>query len=309
MKTIQEELEALTQHHRKFLQKGGLCVALHITVAAQERGLPIPPTAMRTVEGGQVEGLGKIRVQKILASLGIDKVLAEEVGRTSRGSLLLMEKYLTLLNELHAVGKADLDAALEWWHQKIKLHFASDGPRFDFDSGKSVRANLQELFHQAAEIQRNSGGANYHGAMLQHLVGAKLDLILGTGFIKHHGFSVADHSTERSADFHVNNVAIHVTTHPTESLIRKAAANLKAGLKPLIITLADGVSGANFLIKGTEWVDRIDVLDAAQFLTADVYERSLFQAGECKMTLRGIIERYNEIVAQCETDPVLRIRC
>lgn len=308
MKTIQQELDALTQQQRKFLQKGGLCVALHITVLAKEKGLPIPPESMRTAEGGQVEGLGKARVQKILASLGITKVLAEEGGRTSRGSLLLMENYLTLLNKLHATGKADLQAALQWWHQKVQMHFASDGPKFDFDSGKSVRANLQDLFYQATEIQRNSGGANYHGAMLQHLVGAKLDLILGTGLIKHHGFSVADHSTERSADFHVNNVAIHVTTHPTEAIIRKAAANLKAGLKPLVITLTDGVSGANYLLKGTEWADRVDVLDIAQFLTANVYERSLFQAGKCKVTLQGIIERYNEIVAECETDPVLRVR-
>ncbi len=309
MKTIQQELEELTKRQPKFLAKGGLCVALHITVAAKEKGLPIPPETMRSAEGGQVEGLGKARVQRILAKLGITKVLAEEGGRTSRSSLLHMESYLTVLNKLHAAGKADLDAALQWWHQKVQLHFASEGPKFDFDSGKSVRANLQDLFHQATEIQRNSGGANFHGAMLQHLVGAKLDLILGSGVLKHHGFSVADHSTERSADFHVNNVAIHVTTHPTEALVRKAASNLKAGLKPLVITLTDGVAGANYLLKGTEWADRVDVLDVAQFLTANVYERSLFQAGECKVTLKGIIERYNEIVAECETDPVLRIRC
>jgi hypothetical protein len=50
-------------------------------------------------------------------------------------------------------------------------------------------------------------------------------------------------------------------------------------------------------------------VDAAHFLTANVHERSLFQAGEYKVTLRGIIERYNEIVAACETFPVLRIEC
>ena len=33
--------------------------------------------------------------------------------------------------------------------------------------------------------------------MLQHLVGAKLDAVLGGGQINHHGFSVADHSTGR----------------------------------------------------------------------------------------------------------------
>ena len=148
MKSIQEELEALTQRQRKFLQKGGLCVALHITVVAREKGLPIPPETMRTTEGGQVEGLGKARIQKILAGLGITKVLAEEGGRTSRGSLLLMENYLTLLNKLHAQSKADLDEALHWWHQKVKLHFASDGPKFDFDSGNRSGPIFRTCFNR-----------------------------------------------------------------------------------------------------------------------------------------------------------------
>jgi Domain of unknown function (DUF4928) len=178
-----------------------------------------------------------------------------------------------------------------------------------FLEGVSVKALCDSLFLQASKIQVNFGNCDFCEILLRHLVGAILDLLPNIGSLKHHGFSVADHSTERSADFHFNNVTIHVTTHPTEALIRKVAANLKAGLKPLVITLADGVSGANYLLKGTEWADRVDVLDVAQFLTANVYERSLFQAGECKVTLKAIIERYNQIVAECETDPVLRIRC
>ena len=174
---------------------------------------------------------------------------------------------------------------------------------------RSIQSTCDLLFSQAGKIQINLGNPHFSESLLRHLAGAILELILGIGAIQHHGFSVADYSTERSADFHVNNVAIHVTTHPTEALIRKAAANLKAGLKPLVITLTDGVTRANYLLKGTEWADRVDVLDVAQFLTANVYERSLFQAGECKVTLRAIIQRYNEIVAACETDPVLQIRC
>ena len=83
---------------------------------------------------------------------------------------------------------------------------------------------------------------------------------------------------------------------------------MKAGLKPLIITTSEGVSGALFLLRSTEWAARIDVLDIGQFLTANIYERSLFRVGECQVTLKGIIERYNVIVEHCETDPVLRIR-
>jgi hypothetical protein len=179
---------------------------------------------------------------------------------------------------------------------------------FEFDSFKSVAANLAGLFEQAVEIQRNSGGANFVGALLQHLVGAKLDIVLGAGVVEHHGFSVADHSTERQADFEVDGVAIHVTTHPSEALVRKMAKNLQVGLKPVVVTLADGVEGATYLLKNTEWRDRIDIIDATQFLTANVYERSLFKAGECKATLTAILNRYNEIVASCETDPVLQIR-
>lgn len=310
MSSLIAELEKLALAQPKFLKKGGLCVGLIITRTAQEQGLPLSPLSMRTVEGGQVAGLGKAAVQRILAAHGISKTLAEEGGRTSRGSLGLMEAYVQLLNQLPAssISASEWARIEEWWISKVRLHFASEGPKFSFDPGKSVKSNLQELFRQAADIQKNSGGSNYVGAMLQHLVGAKLDLILAGESIEHHGSSVADHSTDRVADFQVNGVAIHVTTHPGEAVLRKAAGNLSRGLKPLIITLGDGVAGAAYLLKDTEWAERIDVLDAIQFLTANVYERGLLQGSGGDLSMLSIIERYNQIVDDCETDPVLRIR-
>ena len=308
MDATEQELNLMAEQTGKFLQKGGLCVGLHVTKLGQERGLPLKASALRTAEGGQVEGLGKARIQNILKDHGVTRVLAEEGGRTSRGSLGLMETYVEVLNKLHEKNEADLEAALLWWVNKVRLHFAKEGPKFDFDSGKSIRANLQALFRQAEDLQKNSGGSNYLGAMLQHLVGAKLDLVLGEDKVDHHGASVADHSTDRNSDFDIAGVAIHVTTHPGEALLRKAAANLKAGLKPIIITTKDGVSLALLSMQGTEWADRIDVLEIGQFLTANIYERSLFCVSDCKLTLKSIIERYNEIVAECEADPVLRIR-
>ena len=273
-----------------------------------ERGLPLDPATQRTEEKGQVAGLGKAAVQKILEAHGITKVLAEEGGRTSRGSMGLMETYVKVLNQLHAKGDANLDAAMAWWIEKVRAHFASEGPKFHFDTGKSLRANIEELLQQAQDLQVNSGGTHYVGAMLQHLVGAKLDLVLGAGRLQHHGFSVADRSTDRQGDYEIEGVAIHVTTHPSEALVRKCGANLQAGLKPLIITTGDGVVGAAFLLKNSKLHDRVDVLDVAQFLTANVYERSLFKAADCKFTLAGLLERYNTIVGSCETDPSLRIR-
>lgn len=308
MSATTERLVALCRQHRKFLNKGGLCVALVVTEAAKARGLPIDPDSLRTEEEGQVAGLGKAAVQRILSGHGIQKVLAEEGGRTSRGSLGLMKAYVHALNELAAIGQANLEEALKWWIDQVRTHFASEGPKFHFDTGKSLRANIEDLLEQAEEVQSGGGGMNYVGAMLQHLVGAKLDVVLGIGKITHHGASVADHSTDRKGDFHIGNVALHVTTHPSEALIRKCGDNLKNGLKPVIITLHQGVAGALFLLDASEISDRVDVLDATQFLTANVYERSLFQTETCKVTLSALLERYNEIVLTCETDPMLVIR-
>lgn len=304
----ERRLEQLCGKHPKFLRKGGLCVALVVTVTAKQQRLPLKPEALRTEEQGQVAGLGKAAVQKILEAHGITRVLAEEGGRTSRGSLGLMEAYVAILNELHQAGSLNLAEAEDWWIEKVRLHFASDGPKFHFDSGKSLRANLDDLFRQAHDLQANAGGTAYVGAMLQHLVGAKLDLVLGRGHITHHGSSVSDQATDRRSDFVVETVAIHVTTHPSEALIRKCEANLQAGLKPLIVTLDDGVAGAAFLLKGTALASRVDVLDAGQFLTANIYERSFFKAADCRVTLANLLQRYNEIVAECETDPALQVR-
>lgn len=76
----------------------------------------------------------------------------------------------------------------------------------------------------------------------------------------------------------------------------------------MIITYGDGVSGAAFLLKNYDLAERVDVLDVDQFLTANIYERSLFKAADCKITLSKLLERYNEIISLCETDPSLRIK-
>ena len=133
MSKTTQKLEALCKSQPKFLRKGGLCVALVVTQAAREKGLPLDPENLRTDEGGQVAGLGKAAVQKILEAHQIKKVLAEEGGRTSRGSLGLMKAYIEALNDLHDDGALDLDSALAWWIQKVRAHFASEGPKFQFD--------------------------------------------------------------------------------------------------------------------------------------------------------------------------------
>ena len=65
---------------------------------------------MVTDKEGQVKGLGASVIRKILKEYGITRTLAEEAGRTSRGSMGLMTRYVALLNSLHSAGLADISA-------------------------------------------------------------------------------------------------------------------------------------------------------------------------------------------------------
>jgi hypothetical protein len=307
MKMPVHELEQLCEQHPKLLSKGGLCVALVVTRHARERGLPLEFKSLRTEGGGQVIGLGKAAVQKILESHGIKKVLAEEGGRTSRGSLGLMKEYVGLLNTLHQRGNLDIEIVEEWWIEKVRIYPAPGCLKLRFDQQKSLGANIGDLLAQMEKLPSKLGPAKYVNAMLQHLVGSKLDLVLGPGKVKHHGFRAAYHSMEHAGDFQIDSVTIHVTTHPTEALARKCADNLNHGLKPIIITTKEGMVNAAVHLRDRQLTERVDVLDCSPFLTANLYEHSLFKVADCKVTFTKLLERYNQIVDECEPDAILRV--
>ncbi len=145
------------------------------------------------------------------------------------------------------------------------------------------------------------------GAVLQHLVGAKLTIALPDVPIKQHCFSVADTVSGRDGDFLVGNTAIHVTTAPSEGLLQKCKTNLNNSLRPLIITTRDGAGGADALAANAGIKDRVEVLEIDQFLITNVYEWSGFADDRQIANLRTLIEAYNKIIDTCETDSSLKI--
>jgi hypothetical protein len=293
---------------RKFRQKGGLCVALVVTRKAIEGGLPLNPEKLLTPEGGQVSGLGIANVRAILKDHGITKVLAREGGRTSRGSILLMRQYVSFLNGSQTASKAQLRDVEAWWISRVRDFFASEGPAFSFDPSKSLHANLTSLFNSAREIQGSMVGSTILGSFLQHMVGAKLDLVLGDGKLSHHGASAADAPTDRPGDFHFGGTVVHVTTLTSPGLMIKCRANLEAGLNPVIITMPNKIELAHGQMELAGLENRVDVLDVMQFLTASILERSELDSTKVRPTLLAILTRYNEIVRKTETDPSLLIR-
>lgn len=122
-----------------------------------------------------------------------------------------------------------------------------------------------------------------------------------------HGASVADGPTDRNGDFVIGNTVVHCTTMPGALLIEKCKANLRAGCYPVIITIFERVHTALNLAEDAGLAGRVEVWDVQQFLSANVYEHSLFDEAKRNSTLSCIIDQYNKIVLEAETDPSLRI--
>lgn len=175
------------------------------------------------------------------------------------------------------------------------------------DPSKTIGANLNDLFEQAKKRQTQNPGTQYLGTVLQHLVAAKLCLIMPKNSFEIHGASVADVPTERNGDFVINSTIIHCTTMPGTLLIEKCKANVRSGFHPVIITIFDRVHTALNIAEDAGLAGQVEVWDIQQFLSANVYEHSLFDEGKLNSTLSEIIIRYNNIVLETETDPSLRI--
>jgi hypothetical protein len=255
-----------------------------------------------------VTGLSKSAVQAILKDYGIVRVLAEEGGRTSRGSLGNMKNYVAFLNQLHAKKLVDLDAVEAWWIDAAKEYFNSQPFTLRYDPTKSLGSMVSDLLEQAVKRQKDTPGATFAGTMLQHLVGAKLDLILPEDKRpKHDAASTADASAAKAGDFVIDSMAIHVTTAPTEALMRKCRNNLDNGLKPLIVTIADSRAGAEVLAKNQGIRDRIDIIEAEQFIATNIMEWGCFSAAPQRQEVERLINRYNEIIEMVETDWGLKI--
>lgn len=287
--------------------KGSLCVVLVITNQARTLGLPLDPEALLTEGGGQVLGLGKSPVQTILKQHGITRVLAAEGGRTSRGSIGNMREYVSFLNSLSCGATVDLDIVEAFWIDRVHDFFAGKPFKIKLDTSRSLRSLVRHVIGQAEERQKKTPGMQYAGAVLQHLVGAKLDCALGAGSFEHNSFSTSDSQSGRAGDFFIGDVAIHVTTAPGEAVIQRCQDNIDDGHKPLIVTTEKGIPAAEVFSEKAGLGERIDIFEVEQFIAINLYELGKFAAQGRRVAVGDLVKRYNEIVEEYETDPSLKI--
>jgi hypothetical protein len=269
--------------------------------------LPLDPEALITEGGGQVLGLGRGAVQSILAKHGITRVLAAEGGRTSRGSLGNMREYVAFLNALCEEELFDANEVEAFWIERVQEFFAGKPFKIRLDASRGLRNVVRDVIEQAEDRQRQSQGTYYAGAVLQHLVGAKLECALGAGNVEHNSFSTADAPAGRAGDFLIGDVAIHVTTSPGEAVIGRCRDNLDAGLRPVLVTMQRGLTVAEALADNQGVGERIDVFEIEQFIALNLYELGKFVPEGRQIAVQDLVENYNRIVEEVETDPSLLI--
>lgn len=305
-KTLAHRLQQF-QDAAKANGKGSLSVLLTLSRHANEMEFPLSPDSFRTGKKGQVAGLGGGAIKAILKDHGIERILAEEGGRTSRGSMGLMESYVEFLNSLYAEQILDLYNIEEWWIERVREFFSSQPIRVKVDVSKSLRQIIADLLCAALDRQRECAGTMVVGAVLEHLVGAKLTVAMPNVNVTHKSFSTADAPTQAKGDFLIGDTAIHVTAAPTEALVRKCQNNLGEGLRPLIVTTESGVGGMIALAMNADIASRIEVLEIGQFVTTNIYEWIGFENQSRSLSIEKLITKYNQIIKTVETAPSLKI--
>lgn len=150
MTKLESRLRQFAESHNFLTSKGPLCVALVVSRNALENGLPLDLKSLITKGKGQVLGLGKARVQQILAEYGIVRVLAQEGGRTSRGSMGNMQDYVEFLNALHQSAiPIDLQLVEKWWIERVREYFGAFPFHLRLDPSKSIKSCFQAVFDEA----------------------------------------------------------------------------------------------------------------------------------------------------------------
>ncbi len=218
-----------------------------------------------------------------------------------------MREYVAFLNKLAEAGAVDLEAVERFWIARADEFFAAKPFRIQLDAARSLRAVVRDVPSQAEERQRNTPGMHYVGGVMQHLVGAKLDCVLGVGRLEHNSFSMSDAQTSRAGDFFIGDVAIHATTSPGEAVIERCGDNLNDGHRPVLVTMRRGLTVAEALADNAGLADRIDVFEIEQFVALNLHELGRFAAEGRRVAVADLVNRYNEIVEDVETDPSLKI--
>lgn len=272
-------------------------------------GIPISDDRLYSNGKSQVRGLSGSTISKILEQHGETRVFTREGGRTSRGTIFLAAAFRDVLNNTYINGNPTIDTRqvsfqLEDFFTKcVRIdYFDKQRITVDIDHTKPVSAVITDILKAAAERSDKPTGA-----VLQHLIGAKLQLRFPNIKIGSDKANAADLQTDREGDFQVGTTAFHVTTAPMEKLISRCVENKRAGYRPVILTLESKVLAARQMADNVGMSEQISVQAAEIFIGNNIEEISIYDGDKIREGLARLIRTYNNRIDMIEIDKSLMI--
>lgn len=277
-----------------------------ILIENMRENLSFDIDAYKAPRSDQLRNATRPNVQRILERFGESRVLSGEGGRTNRG---LMRNLAPLLQALSDMGidrlsdeelSAAFDEMQSYLTDRARDEFNADKLSFAFDQGITSREVVGMILDAARQRQKA-------GEVAEYLVGAKLALRFPGYAIRNSAASAADVQTKEQGDFQINDCVFHVTVSPNSGHYDKCTRNLADGLRVFLLVpdaiLAGARQNADLQKKG-----RISVEAIESFVAQNIEELSDFASDRVSENIRLLVEKYNERVADVETDLSLQIK-
>lgn len=262
--------------------------------------------AHKTAGSDQLKNASRQNVQRILARFGEERILLQEGGRTNRG---LMKNLQPLLEALSGAGMERLSPEAREREIGNLQAFLADKARDIFDAEKisfNYRPGItsREILGMILESARKRRKT---GEVAEYLIGAKLALRFPDYGIRNSAASAADDQTNEQGDFQINDCVFHVTVAPNRGHFDKCQRNLADGLRVFLLVPDEMLAGArqNAVMETDR---RVSVESIESFVSQNIEELSDFAGVRVSQNIRLLLEKYNERVAQVETDLSIQIR-
>lgn len=255
------------------------------------------------------------RLSSVLRSHGREYLIPPsdggESGRTSgatkRAGLDLIKLVRTALEnapegELERQGNLLVSYLYEKIFSLLDRYYLLGGIDIPFNASESISTYISKLL----EAHRTNAGA-----LLQHLVGAKLELrFQGQPVtIAHHSSATADVQTGRLGDFEIGSTVFHVTKRANDGHYRKAKQNADNGRKVYLLTPENVLLGTkNFAEQSCQgFSKKVNIFSVEQFLVQNLDELAVFERDNALRQLKILLEKYNELITRYENDQSLKI--
>lgn len=283
---------------------GFMATMIKVSVHAGKRDLPLSEDSIITGGGGQVVGSGA-HVPTVVQDYGISRFQSSESGRTSRATVGYAKDYMHFLNDLHnKIGPYDLSIVILYWVKAVRSYLEREPIQVKLNGRATSDNHITAILHAAKDREKNFAGETIVGTVLQHLVGAVLELT-GSPVVHSHS-NKADVQYARNGDFDFTDSVWHVTSAPSEGLIQKCGQNIKGGWDPIILTIDSKVQAAVGLLENASLDERVQVLSAQQFLSGYLSIEDT-RSDTNKIGINDLINKYNEIIELYEKDLSRRI--